>query len=59
MDLGDWAEASAADWRRSMDALNKSTSYEHYVQLLLEAATRDLVAEIESELRRPPRPGWG
>lgn len=50
MDLGDWAEATAADWRRSMDALNKSTSYRHYVELLTAAAAADLVAEIEQHL---------
>jgi hypothetical protein len=50
MDLGDWQGATTADWRRSMEALNRSTSYEHYLELLVELAADELTTEIESLL---------
>lgn len=50
MDLGDWEDATAADWRRSMNAVNRSTSYEHYLELIAADAAEALVAEIEQHL---------
>lgn len=50
MDLGNWEGATAADWRRSMYALNRSTSYEHYLELVQEEAAKELIEEVEKHL---------
>lgn len=38
------------DWGPSLRAIQRATSYEHYLELVQEEAGKQLVAEIEGEL---------
>lgn len=51
MDLGNWKFAAPRDWQRSMEALNKSTSYEDYLERITQLAAEELIQEIEESLR--------